>query len=407
MILRGIKMKTILFEGKISKVAIIKVLSAFSKKGYHSRLSPVVYKKFPDPKLPAENWVRVKNIQTGICGSDMTFYRCAQGPSTAFLPMPCSEATYLGHETVGEVVEIGSAVKNFKVGDKVCMRKYMASCELKGFKPDEFCDMCKMGNYSDCENYGEPSKFNSPVGAGMGDSYIAPEGQLLEVNDLTNDEAVLVEPFAVSLHAVLKHVPKPNDKVLVIGAGMIGLNVIQFAKLLMPECKIYVMENNPNKHSFAKKLGADEILSGDPYQAVAKATNGKLYEKGNNRMILGGFDVIYDCVGKGTLFNDTLRWLKAQGTLVKVGYQMTKTKFDETPIWWQGLNIIGADSHGLEMINGKQKQTFEIVKEMMLKKQLITEGFITHRFAIDDYKKAFKLLIENPRDTIKVVLKCD
>ena len=86
---------------------------------------------------------------------------------------------------------------------------------------------------------------------------------------------------------------------------------------------------------------------------------------------------------------------------------MTKTKFDETPIWWQGLNIIGADSHGLEIINGEPKQTFEIVKEMMLKKQLITEGFITHRFALDDYKKAFKLLIENPRDTIKVVLKCD
>ena len=191
-----------------------------------------------------------------------------------------------------------------------------------------------------------------------------------------------------------------------IGAGMIGLNVIQFAKLLQPKCKIYVMENNPNKHEFAKKLGADEILSGDPYTVVAKATDGKLYGKGKNRMIMGGFDVIFDCVGKGTLFNDTLRWLKAQGSLVKVGYQMTKTKFDETPIWWQGLQIIGADSHGLEIVNGKPKQTFEMVKEMMLNHQLITDGFITHRFPLDDYKKAFKLLIENPRDTIKVVLNC-
>lgn len=399
-------MKTILFEGKISKVAIIKVLSAFSKKAYHSKLSPVIYKKLPDPKLPAENWVRVRNIQTGICGSDMTFYRCAQGPSTAFLPMPCSDVTYLGHETVGEVVEVGSKVKNFKIGDRVCMRKYLASCELKGFLPEEFCPMCKMGNYSDCENYGEPAKFKITAGAGMGDSYIAPEGQLMSVDGLSDDDAVLIEPFAVSLHAVLKHVPNPDDKVLVIGAGMIGLNVIQFAKLLQPKCKIYVMENNPNKHEFAKKLGADEILSGDPYAAVAKATDGKLYGKGKNRMIMGGFDVIFDCVGKGTLFNDTLRWLKAQGTLVKVGYQMTKTKFDETPIWWQGLQIIGADSHGLEIVNGKPKQTFEMVKEMMLNHQLITDGFITHRFPLDDYKKAFKLLIENPRDTIKVVLNC-
>lgn len=399
-------MKTIYFEGKISKIAIIKVLTAFSKKGYHSRLSPIRYKKFPDPKLPADNWVRVKNIETGICGSDMTFYKCAQGPSTAFLPIPCSKITYLGHETVGEVVEVGSAVKKFKVGDRVCMNKYMACCDLKGYSEDEQCEMCKAGNYADCENYGEPNKYDIHAGAGMGDSYLAPEGQLLSVDGLSDDDAVLIEPFSVSLHAVLKRVPKENEKVLVIGAGMIGLNVIQFAKLLQPKCKIYVMENNPNKHEFAKKLGADVILIGEPYEAVAKATNAKIYGKGKNRMILGGFDVIYDSVGKGTLFNDTLRWLRAQGTLVKIGYQMTKTKFDETPLWWQGLEIIGVDSHGMENYNGKKVSTFEIVKDMMLKKQLITDGFITHRFKLDDYKKAFKLLIENPRDTIKVVLDC-
>ena len=399
-------MKTIYFEGKISKIAIIKVLTAFSKKGYHSRLSPIRYKKFPDPKLPADNWVRVKNIETGICGSDMTFYKCAQGPSTAFLPVPCSKITYLGHETVGEVVEVGSAVKKFKVGDRVCMNKYMACCDLKGYSEDEQCEMCKAGNYADCENYGEPNKYDIHAGAGMGDSYLAPEGQLLSVDGLSDDDAVLIEPFSVSLHAVLKRVPKENEKVLVIGAGMIGLNVIQFAKLLQPKCKIYVMENNPNKHEFAKKLGADVILTGEPYEAVAKATNAKIYGKGKNRMILGGFDVIYDSVGKGTLFNDTLRWLRAQGTLVKIGYQMTKTKFDETPLWWQGLEIIGVDSHGMENYNGKKVSTFEIVKDMMLKKQLITDGFITHRFKLDDYKKAFKLLIENPRDTIKVVLDC-
>ena len=399
-------MKTIYFEGKISKVATIKILTAFSKKGYHSRLSPIIYKKFPDPKLPAENWVRVKNIQTGICGSDMTFYKCAQGPSTAFLPIPCSKITYLGHETVGEVVEVGSAVKKFKVGDRVCMNKYMACCDLKGFNEDEQCDMCKAGNYADCENYGESNKFDIHAGAGMGDSYLAPEGQLMAVDGLSDDDALLIEPFAVSLHAVLKRIPEENEKVLVIGGGMIGLNVIQFAKLLQPKCKIYVMENNPNKHEFAKKLGADVILTGEPYEAVAKATNAKIYGKGKNRMILGGFDVIYDSVGKGTLFNDTLRWLRAQGTLVKIGYQMTKTKFDETPLWWQGLEVIGVDSHGMENYKGKKVSTFEIVKDMMLKKELITDGFITHRFKLDDYKKAFKLLIEKPKDAIKVVLDC-
>ena len=166
------------------------------------------------------------------------------------------------------------------------------------------------------------------------------------------------------------------------------------------------MEKNKNKHEFAKKLGADEILTGDNYASVANATHAKLYQKGKNKMVIGGFDVIYDTVGKGSLFNDTLRWLKAQGTLVKVGYQMTKTKFDETPIWWQGLNIIGCDSHGVEYYNGEKISTFDMVIRLMQQGKLITEGFITHKFDLKDYKKAFKLLIENQKNAIKVVLKC-
>ena len=397
-------MKTLIFEGNILKIGLVQIFSKISKKAYHAKFSPIKYLKVKDDKLPNENYVKVKNILSGICGSDMTFYTCKQGPCTAFLPMPCSDITYLGHETVGEIVEVGKNVKKFKIGDRVTMNKYMACCDLKGIKP---CQMCKKGNYADCENYGQESQIKQIVGAGFGDYYYAPESQLLKIpSKISNEQAVLIEPFAVSLHSVLKCVPKNRDKVLVVGAGMIGLGIIQFIKLLNPNCKVFVLEKNKAKHQFAKKLGADEFLEGDNYKAVAKATNAKLYQKGKNTMIMGGFDVILDTVGKGTLFNDTLRWLKAQGTLVKVGYQMTKTKFDETPIWWQGLHIIGVDSHGAEIFDGKKINTFELVIKFMKENKLITDGFITHKFKLNDYKKAFKLLIENPKDTIKVVLDC-
>ena len=398
-------MKTIIFEGKIFKIGMIQFFSKFTKKAYHWKISPVKILKIKEDSLPNENFVKVKNILSGICGSDMTFYTCKQGPSTAFLPMPCSEITYLGHETIGQVIEIGKNVTKFKVGDRVTMHKYMACCDLKGI--DIPCQNCKNGNYAICENYGEPSKINQILGAGFGDYYYAPQGQLLKVpNEITDDQAVLIEPFAVSLHSVLKCIPKENENVLVVGAGMIGLGIIQFIKVFSPKCHLYVMEKNKNKHEFAKKLGADEILTGDNYASVANATHAKLYQKGKNKMVIGGFDVIYDTVGKGSLFNDTLRWLKAQGTLVKVGYQMTKTKFDETPIWWQGLNIIGCDSHGVEYYNGEKISTFDMVIRLMQQGKLITEGFITHKFDLKDYKKAFKLLIENQKNAIKVVLKC-
>ncbi len=399
-------MKTILFEGKISKIALIKGLSLFSKKAYHLSCSPVVVKEIEDPVLPAENWVRVKNKLSGICGSDMTFYTCGQQASMAFFPMPGSEITYLGHETVGTVTECGKDVKTLKVGDRVIMHKYLACCDIKGIDP--VCEQCEKGNYADCENYGEPAVFKTTNGAGFGDMYLAPEKQLMKVDDeLSDEQAMLIEPFAVSLHSVLKHVPKKNDKVLVIGAGMMGLNIIQFIKHFQKDCEVYVMEKNQNKFEFAKKLGADGFVIGEPYSAISKITGAKLYKKGKNQMLMGGFDVIYDCVGKGNFLNHSLRWLKAQGTLVKIGYQMSQTKFDETPIWWQGLNIIGVDSHGEEIINGKKINSFDYVHKLMKENKIITDGFVTHTFKLADYKKAFKLLIENPSETVKVALDCE
>ncbi len=399
-------MKTILFEGKILKIVTIKALSLFSKKAYHLSCSPVKMIEVETPALPAENWVKVKNKISGICGSDMTFYTCGQQASMAFFPMPGSDITYLGHETVGEVCEVGKDVESLKIGDRVVMRKYLSCCEIKGL--DEECDRCKEGNFAICENYGKKPKIKTTNGAGFGDFYLAPEHQLMKVDDsLTDIEAMMIEPFAVSLHSVMKYVPKKDDKVLIIGAGMIGLNIIQFVKYFQPDCKVFIIERDKNKQEFSKKLGADEIINGNLYEEIAKATDGQLFSKGKNKMLMGGFDVIYDCVGKGQFFNHTLRWLKAQGTLVKVGYQMSKTTFDETPIWWQGLNIIGVDSHGMETIKGKKIHSFDFVEKLMIEKKLVTDGFVTHTFKLDDYKEAFKLLIETPQKAIKVVLDCN
>ncbi len=398
-------MKTILFEGKLSKIVAIKALSKISKRAYHLPISPVRKVTLPDPKLPGNNWVRVKNILSGICGSDMTFYTCGQQASMAFYPMPGSDITYLGHETVGRLVEVGSDCGEFNIGDRVVMRKYMSCCDINGVTP--LCPSCQAGNFAACQNYGVVPQNKVTRGAGFGDSYIAPVSQLMKVDDCLSDtEAMLIEPFAVSLHSVCKHIPAKGDNVLVIGAGMIGLNIIQFVKHFQPHCTVHVIERNPNKQDIARKLGADNFLSGELYQAVCNATGATMFTKGSNTMVMGGFDVIYDCVGKGKFLNHTLRWLKAHGTLVKVGYQMSSTKFDETPIWWQGLHIIGVDSHGTETIDGKQLHSFDYVHQLMANKQIITDGFVTHTFKLDNYKKAFKLLIENPTNTIKVVLDC-
>jgi len=167
------------------------------------------------------------------------------------------------------------------------------------------------------------------------------------------------------------------------------------------------MERVPSKQVFALKLGADEILKGDPYIAVAKATGGKVYNgMMKNRMLMGGFDMIFDCVGSPWAFQNCLRWLRARGTLVKVGHHMCPTTYDETPIWWQEIKIVGIDAHGMEEYDGRKITTFDLAQEFIRDGKYKLEGFVTHRFKLDDYKKAFKLMIENPPDMVKIVLDC-
>ena len=401
-------MKTLIFEGNIRKVATTLVLSKFSKKAFNLSCSPISYKTYEDKPLPKDTWIKVKNIQTGICGSDMTFYTCAQSASMAMYPIPCSDITFLGHETVGEVVEVGSAVTKVKVGDRVVLKEYMQCCDIKGYDKEDFCENCKKGEYTICSNYGEPSKIDVPTGAGFGDYYIGPETKVIKIDEsISNDEAVMIEPCAVSLHSVMKKIPEVNDKVLVIGGGMIGLNIVQCIKILQPNCEVHVMERVPDKQELCKKLGADYIVSGNPFDYTSKVTNAKKYKKGKNTMLLGGFDVIYDTVGKHGMFNMAIRLLKARGTYVKVGYQMTNVTFDETPVWWQELNIIGVDSYGMETYNGEKIQSFDLVVKLLKEGKLNLNGFITHRFKMSEYKKGFTQCLRKPHETIKVVLEND
>ena len=401
-------MKTLIFEGNIRKVATTLVLSKFSKKAFNLSCSPISYKTYEDKPLPKDTWIKVKNIQTGICGSDMTFYTCAQSASMAMYPIPCSDITFLGHETVGEVVEVGSAVTRVKVGDRVVLKEYMQCCDIKGYDKEDFCENCKKGEYTICSNYGEPSKIDVPTGAGFGDYYIGPETKVIKIDEsISNDEAVMIEPCAVSLRSVMKKIPEANDKVLVIGGGMIGLNIVQCIKILQPNCEVHVMERVPDKQELCKKLGADYIVSGNPFDYTSKVTNAKKYKKGKNTMLLGGFDIIYDTVGKHGMFNMAIRLLKARGTYVKVGYQMTNVTFDETPVWWQELNIIGVDSYGMETYNGERIQSFDLVVKLLKECKLNLNGFITHRFKMSEYKKGFTQCLRKPHETIKVVLEND
>lgn len=401
-------MKTIFFDLDMPRIVATKAAAKCCKPLLYTGLNAVKFRQFADPPLPAPNWLRIRNLACGICGTDASFFKATTGTDCALEPIPSSKRTYLGHENVGVVEEVGSAVKNFRVGDRVTLREYMAGCGNKDLQPP--CHYCEEGDYNFCLNYGKPHAYEGlDVGAGFGDSFIAPEQQLHRVFDeLSDDQAVMIEPASVSIHAVLCAPPERGEKVLVLGCGAIGLGVVQAIKIVQPDCELWVMERIPPKQEFAKRLGADHVLSGEPYEAAAKATGGSEVYTGmsKNKMFFGGFDRIYDCVGGDWANTTMLRFLRARGTLVKVGHHMRAVRVDETPIWWQELKLVGIDAHGMETWQGRRLYTFELIQEWIRDGIYSTEGFVTHRFPLEDYKNAMRLVLKNPPDLIKAVLDC-
>ena len=216
--------------------------------------------------------------------------------------------------------------------------------------------------------------------------------------------AVLIEPAAVSLHAVLKRPPRARENVLVIGAGTIGLNVIQFAKAIEPGCSVMLLEKVPFKKELGLRLGADQVLEGDPYEAVAGSTGARLYRGPlRNANLLGGLDLVYDCVGYSQTLHDSLRWLRAGGDYVMIGNQLSPVRFDHTPVWNQELRLIGVNAHGMENHQGRRVSSFDLAIEMIRAGNILLDGFITHRFPLSDYREAFKVAKEKAGRVIKVV----
>ena len=91
---------------------------------------------------------------------------------------------------------------------------------------------------------------------------------------------------------------------------------------------------------------------------------------------------------------------------MKVGHHMAAVIYDESPVWWQELKIIGVDAHGMEEWQGRRLYTFDLVQEWMRDGIYQTEGFITHRFPLSRYKDAFAVALKNPPELIKIVLDC-
>ncbi|HKY83821.1 MAG TPA: zinc-binding dehydrogenase [Anaerolineales bacterium] len=397
-------MRAIYIDKNIPRALTVKYLRRLWPGVVWSPLSHARVVEMPEPALPGPRWLRVRTRQCGICASDLSLLLVKADPAAAPLALPGNERFYLGHEVVGEVVEVGPQVRGIRPGQRVVMESRFTGPTCFTQEIDPPCRFCAAGDTRLCEN-ASLGRGPTGVGGGWGDGYTAHESEVRAVPDgLDDDQASLVEPMAVALHGVLRRPPRDGEHVLIVGAGIIGLLTAQCVKLIAPESHLTVLARYPHQAEAARRLGAEAVLGGsDLYAQAAERTGAKLYRAPLNRgMLLGGFDLIYDCVGGARTIYDSLRWARAQGTVVLVGIDLALLRVDLNPVWYQEVDLIGSHTFGAEHGDGRPRHTFELVIEHLRAGRLSTTGLITHRFPLAEYRTAINTALHKKSGSIKV-----
>jgi threonine dehydrogenase-like Zn-dependent dehydrogenase len=397
-------MKALYFDNDLKKIALLKIASRFSKHAPFWPIAPVRYDEVPEHGLPGPNWLRVKNIACGLCGSDIHFLYMDMATGCFPAGLPGISRKFLGHELVGEVIERGANVKDFSPGDRVALRIDWPSCFQLEISPP--CPQCARGSYMLCENIGKKSLPIRDTGGGFSPAMLMHKTQPFKIpSKLNDDQAVLLEPLACAVHGVYHEKPKRNDRVLVIGCGTIGLFTIAVARALEPSSRITALARYPFQAELAKNMGAHEVLMGKSgvYRALAELT-GATYWRGyfNNEILLGGFDLVYDTVGNDASISDGIRWVRGGGAFVIIGINFNPGRIDYTPVWNQEIRLTGINCHAMD---APGKSSFDIAASMLASRKVKTDGIITHRFPMQRFREAVEtFLSKGDRGAVKIVI---
>lgn len=379
---------------------------------FWSRLSNLRLRDLPEPSLPGPRWVRLETILGGICGTDLTLVGQRTHPAS-FMRNIMSFPVVLGHENVARIAEIGPEVSGWKVGDRVVVEPSL-SCVVRGVEP--LCRACSRGLFALCDQVLDGGGL--PAGAMIGlnrftsgswaPQFVAHETQLHAVPDeLRDEDAVLVDPLACSLHACLRRPPVSGERVLVQGAGVVAMGVVLGLRALGYDNEITALVRRDDYVKRLTQCGASQVLvlpgswpHAQRYDAVAEAVGGRRVPGGfGNQMLLGGYDLVYECVGTGRSMTDALKFVQSRGTLVALGTSGI-TLLDTTPLWFSELSVVGAYGRQIEEHSGGPLHTYELVFDLMRRGRLKPLGWLTHTFELRDYRRAFAMLLGRNRGPV-------
>ncbi len=324
---------------------------------------------------------------TGICGSDSKQILMDFGEDDVDNAMAafCSFPQVMGHEVVADVVAVGPKARGLEVGQRVVLNPWL-SCGPRGIEPP--CPACESGDYSLCWSFadgdikpGIHTGVSADVTGGYAELMPAHDSMLFSVPESIPDElAVFADPFSVSLHAITRHPPPRSGRVLVYGAGSLGLCAVAILRALYPDVAVAVVARFEAQAELARRFGAAKVLAHEPRLAVIEELvawgGGRLRQplQGLPMAHPGAVEVVYDTVGKPETFEVGVRVLAARGTLVKAGVH-APGRWEWSPLYFKEISWVGSNAFGIEEIDGQRKHAIAHYLDLVVARP---GGFASH-----------------------------
>ncbi len=327
-----------------------------------------------DAKIPeiSDDQVLVKMEYCGVCGSDVHFYKDGRVGDVAAPP-----DFVLGHEVAGEVVKIGAAVKNLKVGDKVALEPGYACGK---------CEYCKTGRYNLCPNV---IFFADPPVQGALKEYVAhPADMCFKLpENMSTEEGALVEPLAVGLHATALGGVGLGSDVLILGGGCIGLVTLLSAKA-RGASRIVVVDLYEKRLNMAKEMGATEVINAQKEnvaERVEELFDGK------------GVDFVFETAGAIATIQQTPYYVKKGGTIVLVGMaaeSMANYNFSQAMVKEITIKTVF-----------RYRNLYPTAIAAISSGSIDVKKIVTNRFTFDESDLAFSTVVHDAQNVIKAVIK--
>ena len=329
----------------------------------------IVYKEVPIPEI-SDNEVLIKIKAAGICGTDIHIFNDEY---------PYWPPVILGHEFSGVIEKVGEKVKYFKVGDRVTSEPHQKVCG--------FCKYCRLGLIHLCSEKRSPGWGIN----GAMTSYISLPERLLHKlpENISYLEGTVIEPVSTVTHAVIERGKiSPEDFVVVIGPGPIGLIAAQIAKAVGAK-KVAIVGINIDKEyrlKIAEELGIDYVINAEEINL-----NEFILSKTRNL----GADMVVECSGSEAGINQSIDLLSKNGKLAVMGMsgkEYLSLKWNEAV--FKELNIYTSLS--------STYTSWELVISMLEENKINLLKIISHKFPLSRHREAFNIIME--RKGLKVVL---